>query len=121
MSISSVSSVSTGDIIRYTSCGEHCYNNHILKVRIRDGKIIAVEPDDTVHRGIAREDEYVADEELDKMMHQGRPCAFEMLNQGCPCLKRCFEPRVFYFMISFSIIPGMTDDRYGLEYGDKVE
>ena len=34
-----------GDVIRYTSCGYHCLRQCILKVRIRDGVIIACEPD----------------------------------------------------------------------------
>ena len=45
-----------GDIIRYTTCSEHCFNVCIIKVHIRDGKIWAVEPDDTLNSGIARED-----------------------------------------------------------------
>ncbi|MFC2072467.1 molybdopterin-dependent oxidoreductase, partial [Chloroflexota bacterium] len=64
-----------GDISRYTSCGEHCFSICILKVCIRDGRIIAVEPDDTVNPGLPREDGYVAEESIDKSMFQVRPCA----------------------------------------------
>ncbi|MFC2071610.1 molybdopterin-dependent oxidoreductase, partial [Chloroflexota bacterium] len=63
------------DIIRYTSCGEHCFNMCIVKVRIRDGRIIAVEPDDTVNPGLPREDAQLAEDLIDKCMIQVRPCA----------------------------------------------
>ena len=64
-----------GDIIRYVYCLEHCYMGHVLKVRVRGGKIIAVEPDDTINPGIAREDGYVPDDLIDKQMIITRPCA----------------------------------------------
>jgi anaerobic dimethyl sulfoxide reductase subunit A len=63
-----------GDIIRYTTCSEHCFNMCILKVYIRDGRIWAVEPDDTVNHGIAREDGHLPDELVDKFMVTTRPC-----------------------------------------------
>jgi len=44
-------------------------------VRIRDGKIIATEPDDTVNAGIAREDSRLSKDTIDKMMINTRPCA----------------------------------------------
>jgi anaerobic selenocysteine-containing dehydrogenase len=44
-------------------------------VRIRDGKIIAVEPDDTINPGLPREDGYIAEDLIDKHMIQVRPCA----------------------------------------------
>ncbi len=43
---------STVDTIRYTSCGYHCFNMCVLKVRVRDGVIVACEPDDTINPGI---------------------------------------------------------------------
>jgi len=63
-----------GDIIRYTTCSEHCFNVCILKVHIREGKIWAVEPDDTINRGIAREDGHVSAELIDKCMITSKPC-----------------------------------------------
>jgi len=63
------------DIIRYTTCGYHCLNDCILKVRIRDGKIVACEPDDTINPNIARDDAYLPEEVIDKGMIQVRPCA----------------------------------------------
>jgi len=46
----------------------------ILKVHIRDGKIWAIEPDDTVNKGIAREDGHLSDADIDKCMYTTRPC-----------------------------------------------
>ena len=68
------SELQAGDIIRYTTCSEHCFNMCILKVYIRDGRIWAVEPDDTVNHGIAREDGHLSDEQVDKFMITTRPC-----------------------------------------------
>ncbi len=64
-----------GDTIRYTSCGYHCFNRCILKVRIRDGVIVACEPDDTINSGLPREDGYLSEDVIDKGMIQTRPCA----------------------------------------------
>jgi anaerobic selenocysteine-containing dehydrogenase len=58
----------TADIIRYTTCNDHCFSMCVLKVHIRNGKIRAVEPDDTINRGIAREDGHLPDELIDKCM-----------------------------------------------------
>jgi len=41
---------------------------------VRDGRIVACEPDDTIHPGIAREDEVVPEALLDRGMVQTRPC-----------------------------------------------
>lgn len=64
-----------GDTIKYTSCGYHCFQQCILKVRVRDGVIVACEPDDTINPGKPREDGYLPNELLDKGMIQTRPCA----------------------------------------------
>ena len=64
-----------GDTVRYTSCGYHCHSQCILKVRVRDGLVVACEPDDTVNPGIPREDGYIPDEAVDRGMIQTRPCA----------------------------------------------
>ncbi len=60
--------------IKYTCCGYHCWRNCILKVRIRDGVIVACEPDDTINPGILRDDVYLPEEVLNKGMIQARPC-----------------------------------------------
>ena len=62
------------DVIRYTTCSEHCFNACILKVHVRNGKIWAVEPDDTINHGIAREDGRLSDELIDKCLITVRPC-----------------------------------------------
>ncbi len=80
------------EIIRYTTCTEHCFNMCILKVHIRDGRIWAVEPDDTVNRGIAREDGYFSDEYLNKFMITTRPCT-----KGYAHIRNLYDPnRVKY-------------------------
>ncbi|MFC1920049.1 molybdopterin-dependent oxidoreductase, partial [Chloroflexota bacterium] len=65
----------TEDKIKYTCCGYHCLRHCILKVLIRDGKIIACEPDDTIEPGIAREDQYLPEKVINGGMIQNRPCA----------------------------------------------
>jgi anaerobic dimethyl sulfoxide reductase subunit A len=62
------------DVIRYTSCGFHCFDQCVLKVRVRDGRIVSVEPDDTIHPGTAREGEHPTDELSSTSMVQYRPC-----------------------------------------------
>jgi anaerobic dimethyl sulfoxide reductase subunit A len=43
-------------------------------VHIRNGKIWAIEPDDTINRGIAREDGHVSEELIDKCMIAAKLC-----------------------------------------------
>ena len=89
-----MNNVQAGDIIRYTSCGDHCWNMCVLKVHIRDGKIIAVEPDDTINPGLPREDSYVSKETVDRCMVQLRPCA-----KGYVHTRYLYDPnRVIYPM-----------------------
>jgi anaerobic dimethyl sulfoxide reductase subunit A len=63
-----------GDIIRYTSCGYHCMQTCIIKVHIRDGVVVACEPDDTINPGIAREDGVLSDEAINQGYVQARGC-----------------------------------------------
>jgi len=89
---SSRSESQNNEVIRYTTCTEHCFNMCILKVHIRDGRIWAVEPDDTVNRGIAREDGYLSDELLNKFMITTRPCT-----KGYAHIRNLYDPhRVKY-------------------------
>ena len=62
------------DLVRYTSCGFHCFDQCVLKVRIREGRIVAVEPDDTINPGVAREGEHPQGRLLPTSMIQRRPC-----------------------------------------------
>jgi len=61
-------------MVKYTCCRYHCFKNCILKVRIRDGVIVACEPDDTINPHIPREDGRLPDEIIDRGMVQARPC-----------------------------------------------
>jgi len=82
------------DIIRYTSCGFHCFDQCVLKVRVRDGRIVSVEPDDTINPGTAREGEHPADELLSPAMVQYRPCP-----KGYAMAREIYDPdRVIYPM-----------------------
>lgn len=62
------------DTIRYTSCSYHCLHRCIVKVRVRDGVIVACEPDDTINPGIPRDDRLLSDAVIDGGMVQTRPC-----------------------------------------------
>ena len=64
-----------GDIIRYTTCSEHCFSMCVIKAHIRNGKIWSIEPDDTINKGIAREDGYLPNGLIDKCMISARPCS----------------------------------------------
>jgi anaerobic dimethyl sulfoxide reductase subunit A len=66
--------LSRKDTTKYVSCGYHCIRQCILKVHIRDGRIVACEPDDTINPGIPREDGYLPDELINRGMVQVRPC-----------------------------------------------
>ena len=84
---SSDSFLQAGDVIRYTTCSEHCFNVCVLKVHIRDGKILAVEPDDTINSGIAREDGRLSEELIDKCMITSRPCT-----KGYAHIRNLYDP-----------------------------
>ncbi len=61
----------------YTTCRCNCGSNSqcVLKALVRDGRIVAVEPDDRYHPGIGREDRVMSEKELIKTGLQRRPCA----------------------------------------------
>lgn len=60
----------------YTTCRCNCGSNSqcILKAHIKDGVIVAVEPDDRYNTGIGREDEVLSEQDLIKVRLQRRPC-----------------------------------------------
>lgn len=64
-----------GESVSYTSCQQNgCWvDGCVLKVRTKDGKVTAIEPDDTVNGSNPREE--VDEEELRQGMIQLRPCA----------------------------------------------
>jgi hypothetical protein len=61
------------DTIGYKSCGYHCFDQCILNVRIREGRIYSIEPDDTLNPGVAREVEHPTDRFLPSSQRQYRP------------------------------------------------
>jgi len=64
-----------GETIRYTCCATtQCLRNCVLKVRVKDGIIVACEPDDTINAGIPRDDRYLAQQLIDRGMVQNRSC-----------------------------------------------
>ena len=60
----------------YTSCLCNCGSNSqcVLKAHIKDGVVIAVEPDDRYNTGAGREDEVLSEEGLIRAHLQRRPC-----------------------------------------------
>ena len=60
----------------YTSCRCNCGGNFqcVIKATVKDGKVVAVEPDDRYNHNIGREDEYMNEEDLYKVRFQRRPC-----------------------------------------------
>jgi anaerobic dimethyl sulfoxide reductase subunit A len=82
------------DVIKYTSCAYHCHRMCVQKVRIRDGVIVAVEPDDTINPGIPREDGHVPDSDIDRGMVSTRLCVM-----GYAQARMIYDPaRVIYPM-----------------------
>ncbi len=83
-----------GDEIRYTTCFQNgCWDAVCpLKCRVRDNKLISVEPDDSVNKGLGRED--IDAEKLSQGMVQLRPCPMGHAWQG----ELYAEDRILYPM-----------------------
>ncbi|MBI2361674.1 MAG: molybdopterin-dependent oxidoreductase, partial [Deltaproteobacteria bacterium] len=61
--------------VLYTGCRINCGGSQcVLKVRRRNGKVTAIEPDDHYNRGVGREDAVVSDADLIKNRLQLRGC-----------------------------------------------
>jgi anaerobic dimethyl sulfoxide reductase subunit A len=60
----------------YTTCRCNCGSNAqcILKAHVKDGVVVAVEPDDRYNTGVGREDEVLSERDLIKTHLQRRPC-----------------------------------------------
>ncbi len=60
----------------YTACRCNCGGNQqcVFKAHVKDGKIIAVEPDDRYNKNVGREDEVLSEKDLLKIKLQRRPC-----------------------------------------------
>ena len=67
---------SEGEKTVYTTCRCNCGSNFqcVFKAHVRDGVIVAVEPDDRYNTGVGREDEVLSEQELVKTHLQRRPC-----------------------------------------------
>ncbi|MDP2917056.1 MAG: molybdopterin-dependent oxidoreductase, partial [Dehalococcoidia bacterium] len=65
-----------GESAVYTTCACNCGGNHqcVLKAHVKDGRVVAVEPDDRYNPNIGREDEAVSEQDLLKIRLQRRPC-----------------------------------------------
>ncbi len=61
--------------IHYTTCPQNgCFEMCVLRTHVKDGKVTAIETDDSVHEGMGREDEYCNPDDLQKGMYQRRAC-----------------------------------------------
>ncbi len=60
----------------YTTCRCNCGGNHqcVIKALVKDGKVVAVEPDDRYNKNVGREDEVISEQDLFKIKLQRRPC-----------------------------------------------
>jgi anaerobic dimethyl sulfoxide reductase subunit A len=60
----------------YTTCRCNCGGNFqcVIKAHVRDGKVVAVEPDDRYNKNVGREDAVMSEEDLIKVRLQRRPC-----------------------------------------------
>ena len=65
-----------GDRTFYTSCRCNCgaTSQCVLKAYLKNGVVVAVEPDDRFNTGVGREDETVSEQDLLKSRVQRRPC-----------------------------------------------
>lgn len=65
-----------GEKTVYTTCICNCGSTSecIFKAHVRNGVVVAVEPDDRYNTGVGREDEVLSEEDLFKVRLQRRPC-----------------------------------------------
>ncbi len=65
----------------YTTCRCNCGGNHqcVIKAHVKDGKVVAVEPDDRYNKNIGREDEVLSEKDLLKIKLQRRPCVMGLV------------------------------------------
>ena len=65
----------------YTTCRCNCGANYqcVLKAHVKDGKVVAVEPDDRYNTNVGREDAVLSEQALIKPSLQRRPCVMGLL------------------------------------------
>ena len=84
-----------GEEISYSTCPQNgCFDMCILKTHLKDGKVVAIETDDSVHPNLGREDEYVDHDDFMKGIYQRRACV-----RGRGLRDDCYSPeRIKYPM-----------------------
>ena len=78
----------------YTTCLCNCGSTSqcVFKAHVKDGVVVAVEPDDRYNTGIGREDEVLSEEDLRRVRLQRRPCT-----RGLAFHKYIYHPdRILY-------------------------
>ncbi|MFC1971110.1 molybdopterin-dependent oxidoreductase [Chloroflexota bacterium] len=65
-----------GETTVYTSCRCNCGGSQqcVIKAHLKDGKVVAVEPDDRYNTNVGREDDALSEKDLLKVRLQRRPC-----------------------------------------------
>lgn len=64
-----------GEEISYSTCVQNgCFDLCVLRTHVKDGKVTAIETDNSVHPNVGREDEYVDHEDFMKGIYQRRAC-----------------------------------------------
>lgn len=64
-----------GETIEWATCAQNgCFSTCLLKVHTKDGKITAIDTDNTIHENCAREDAYADFEDFEQGMFQYRAC-----------------------------------------------
>ncbi len=63
-----------GETTVYTTCRCNCGGNHqcVFKAHVKDGKVVAVEPDDQYNTNVGREGEVLSEKDLLKIRLQRR-------------------------------------------------
>jgi anaerobic selenocysteine-containing dehydrogenase len=83
-----------GKTVVYTTCRCNCGSTSqcVFKAHVKDGVVIAVEPDDRYNTGVGREDAVLSEEDLLKVRLQRRPCT-----KGLVFHKHLYHPeRILY-------------------------
>jgi anaerobic dimethyl sulfoxide reductase subunit A len=72
---SSLVSLHQDETIKYVNCGgTQCFRTCMLGVRVKNGAITGFEPDSTINRNIAMEDQYIDKKDLLDCKFQSRTC-----------------------------------------------
>ena len=82
--------------ISYASCNQNgCFDSCVLRLHTnKDGVVTAIETDDTINKGLGREDAYIGEDALRSAMVQKRACV-----RGRGLRKDCYaDDRILYPM-----------------------